>query len=510
MSDAPYPRALARFPTLRQSLLGAFDLCHLEPLMELEGHYIGGLDDPDRIQWSSHEQARGIIGHRWVGVLLKLLSSLGQDALADDVECERCGAQPNQDDDEGPDYQEGNACPVCDGTLKRVALTDVALDLLYEVQRQMDVEDRDVVTLPAHERRTLEWVVMKFAREQRFKIGNLVSIEERLEATIEYPNPVGGTVTRRITGQIDALFAERDEDGRVHAHAPDWKFTWAIPGASSISTEGYWQQRVYALLVLRNYPSVDKVTLREVYPYFGAGESGTENHREATLSRDDLPRLEQQVAVIAEAFDRTWEAFETERELRAEWDGEPELREELGEKLAAAQRRLRALSKPSPGNPQCGYCPAPHRCPIVESVRVHGTVRTAEDAKRVAAELVVINRSKKHREEALKVYLAADEGERPTAEVAVSTEGLRTFTDHPPGLPEGVEVASAKGRKVYAMVEGQRVSSPKREEVAVMLAAVARGESVNLDDYYRPVASSTLRLVEAAVPVDEPEPARSG
>jgi hypothetical protein len=508
--DVPFPRAMTRFPTLRQSLLGSFDLCALEAIFESESAFIGDLDDPLRMEWSTHEQGRGTLFHRWAARLLNLLASLGGDRLKDDVECPECGLEPNLKLNEGDsEYQEGNACPHCakvrpekDVRLVRKPLTDVALDLLIEVSRQADVEPEDIVTVPQHEKKDLEWIVTKFAREQSFGISTFVAAEERLMSTLEYPNPKGGAVQRVLTGQLDALFVEEEEDGD-HAVVIDYKDTWAIPGATSISTDGYWQQRFYAWLVMRTYPTVQRVTLKEVYVRFKAGEQGDENHRSATIERSRLPLIERQLAVVAESFDRAWEAFEEQREVQAEWDGESELREQLAERLAKITRRARALTRPTPGG-HCNYCPKPTQCPIAESVRVHGTIHTLEDAERVTGEMTVAKRMVKHRETALKGYLGkgGTDTER-AAPLRKSSEGLKTYKDRRPGLPEGVPVKNAKGDKAYAMVEGKRKSSPSREQVEELIMAAGKGVPINLDDYYREVASSTLRLVEPAVPTDD-------
>ena len=118
---------------------------------------------------------------------------------------------------------------------------------------------------------------------------------------------------------------------------------------TTISTEGYWQQRFYAWLVMMAYPDVQRVTLKEVYVRFKAGESGQDNHRSATIDRRRLPMIERQLAVVAEGFDRAWEAYEEQREVQAEWDGETEMREQLSDRMAAINRRAEALTRPSPG-----------------------------------------------------------------------------------------------------------------------------------------------------------------
>lgn len=513
--QVPFPKAMIAWPRLRQSLLGAFDLCSLEARLAQEFEYLDPLDIDgdtevmDRLQWHSHPQARGTLLHRWAAKLLWLLSATDQDALADTVECPECGRRPNDEDRREGDtnvYDESSLCILCGkALLKRVPLTDIALDLLCDVIRQDDVPDEDVVRVPQMHLKDLEWIVCKFAREQRFNMANFIEAEDRLHAVLEYPNPHGGTVDRVLSGQIDAWFAEQLEDGTVHAIVIDWKDTWAIPGATTISREGYWQQRFYAWLVMKNNPDVSKVTLREVYVRYKGGDTGSDNHREATIHRDRLPIIERQLAIVTESFDRAMEAWLDLRAFEAEYDPaslDPEDDKAVLMRWKVMQRRVKALFAPSPGG-HCNYCPLPHRCPIVDEVRVHGTVRNFEDAKRIANELAVITRAKKHREEALRGYL---EHERK-ASVTVATQDdkvkLRTYTDKPPGLPEGVPLATAKGKKAYALVEGKRKSRPERETVEELLEVARRGIPVDLDDYYREASSTTMRLVEPAVPTDE-------
>jgi hypothetical protein len=531
--EVPYPRAMERFPTLRQSLLGAFDLCALEARLGQEFEYLDSLDevladDEPRMQWHTHPQARGTIFHRWAARLLDLLAVLDQDGLADEVECKveqrkdgsiksGCGLRPNELEPDEPDgdvatvhgraipiepYGEAKPCPMCGKPLERVPLTEEALDLLVDTLRQDEVTVENVVRVPQREAKDLEWIVCKFAREQRFAIGNFVGSEERLEAELEYPNPHGGVVRRKLTGQLDALFWEQ-MDGGLHAYVLDWKDTWAIPAATTISREGYWQQRFYAWLVMRNQPEVQRVTLEEVYVRYSGGEDGEDNHRKATITRDKLPLIERQLAVVAEAFDRAWEAFEDLRAFQGE-HGEEELAENpmLQKRERILERRVRALFAPTPGG-HCNWCPLPHKCPIVDDVRVHGTARTFEDAKRIAGELAVIARAKKHRETALRGWL--DEHRTAAVDKPVKDDGekLRVYTDRPAGLPDGVPLQQAKGKKSYALVEGKRQSKPDREQVEELLEDAAKGRKIKLDDYYRSTTSVSMRLVEERVPTDE-------
>ncbi|MGH2899680.1 MAG: hypothetical protein ACRDMZ_13490, partial [Solirubrobacteraceae bacterium] len=60
---------------------------------------------------------------------------------------------------------------------------------------------------------------------------------------------------------------------------------------------GYFQQRFYGWLVMMNYSNVNRVTLREFY-------ARKTKARKATLTRDRMPEVEEELRVLVEAFDR--------------------------------------------------------------------------------------------------------------------------------------------------------------------------------------------------------------
>ena len=181
----------------------------------------------------------------------------------------------------------------------------------------------------------------------------LVAVERRLYAEVSYPHPVtGAALTRTITGRLDALVAD---PGMVPGMVvPDWKL-WLQPPPkytgehrdgqgrvegvpAGVSWNGYFQQRTYALLVFRNYPEVQRVTLREYYPLAREGDK----IREATVHREQIEHIERELATLVEILDRA-------------------LMGGSGSKMW----------RPSPG-PHCVYCSKPNRCPISADSRVFG------------------------------------------------------------------------------------------------------------------------------------------
>jgi hypothetical protein len=489
--EVPYPAAMLAFPRVRQSDLSEFWQCHLLRRFKL-------LHERDV---HSAPQSRGSHFHRWAARLLSLLEVIGQDHLRDEPECPnpQCQAKPNDlleraDDGtlfnaetgdvvSGP-YQVGQLCPVCEQEpLVEVALEDQAIELLIEVLRQRDVPDEDRLPLPYGEHlKDLEWIVRKFAREQTFNIANLIDVEERLSAPIHYPNPYGGVVERVFSGQMDVVFMGPTPD---HLVVLDWKDTWAIPGPGSISSEGYFQQRAYAYLILMQPENehVEKVTLREVYVRFGPGESGMDNVREATITRKRLPMIARELGMIVEAYD---------------------------EALQHGEERPKLWRNPTEGG-HCNYCPRPHDCPVwAGDMRDLAPPQTMEEAEQAAGLLTVAKRVAKLMEGRVKGFVAKP-GPRPAVPVRVDTgqtgkggdpDALTVFKDKRPGLPEGVPIRTAKGRKVYAYVEGKRTSSPTAEQVQEALEARAKGIPVDASDLFKTGASTTFRLVEEAVPTD--------
>lgn len=324
----PYPRALEKFPAVRQSLLATFDSCALSCRFSLD-HEQG---------WNTHVQGRGIIFHRFAAKALLAMVESQEDTIPQDL----------------------------------------ALEILRECLRQHDVEPRDQVPVPFSEIKDLRWMVVKFATDNVFDIGQLASVEERLEATVTYEGDGGFGVERMITGQLDALFFPEPS----HAIVLDWKTGWALPPPKELSEGGYFQQRIYGFLVLRRYPSVEQVTLREHYVRHHPGESvGTGNVREAILSRAQLPDVEEEIAALVERFDRAVE--------HGNWPPEKD------EKLV--------LWTPSPGK-HCSYCPRPSSCPIFPDARGEGAITSPEMAERYAAEAEVAKAVADQRNKAMKAW----------------------------------------------------------------------------------------------------------
>jgi len=274
-ASVPYPKALERFPVIRQSALSVFDNCALSSQFSTE-HEQG---------WTSHPAARGQIVHRTIARCLEWMEETGNESMAVDV--------------------------------------DRAMAIFDDVVRQADVPvdgnplGDEVVTIPLREVAQARITVKTWALYTRWSVKDFAGIEKRIEIVVPYPDGSGGVVQRTLTTKPDLLLITAHGE---HAIVVDWKDTWGIPGEKqadyaedTISEEGYFQQRFHALVVFRRYPRVKHVTLREFYPRYASGTATDRKGkpinpvREATIDRAALPDIEAEMSALVERFDRAYE-----------------------------------------------------------------------------------------------------------------------------------------------------------------------------------------------------------
>lgn len=301
---------MRRFPTVRQSTLSSFDDCELSALFRLR--YENG--------WSTHPQARGTIFHRFAAECLRTMREQDSESIPGGV----------------------------------------AMSILEDVCYQRNVPPEDIVRVPLRELPDLEMAAWKFAKDNSFTVRNIIAVERRLEAELTYEGEDGQLVTRTLSGQIDALIARPPDEAVVL----DWKDTWALPPEHDeddddpgLSYHGFFQQQFYAWLVMRKFPAVQAVVLREFYVR-------RTKARPARVTRQDLPKIEQRLRYLLAAFDRAVAA------------GSPK-------RLTLADLEAHGSWKPSPGK-HCFWCMKAHLCPIDDDYK-DGGIRTPEDASRAAA-----------------------------------------------------------------------------------------------------------------------------
>lgn len=317
-------------PSIRQSLLAKYDNCYLSARFDLES-------DPH----TSHRAASGIIFHRTAAEILRTLRRTGETRMP----------------------------------------TEEALQILYEQSAQRDVSDEEVVIVPAKERRLLRIAIVKLIADNDFRMRRLIDIERRLYATVTYDAPDGEVIERMLTGQPDALLADpaTPDDPVSGAVILDWKMSLGVPpkgdsgdhadDPAHVSYAGYYQQRFYGLLVLRSFPSVDRVQLREYYALQGVA-------RYATIYRSDLEHLEREFSIQAELLDRA---------------------------LMGGSRS--AMWKPSPGK-HCAFCSRPTSCSILPEARIReGGVSSQAQAEKIAEEYVLFGQIRKNHHTALKNWV---------------------------------------------------------------------------------------------------------
>lgn len=354
------------FPTLRQSLLSKYDDCGLSSLME-HRYSVG---------WSTHPQAAGIVFHLFAAMFMRELQSAQSATM-----------------------------PV-----------QLSEQLMVAACRQEDVPARDIVRVPLRKMPELRMAARKFASDNRFSHGLIVDVERRLEATLTYPHPDGGLVERRLTGRIDALLEDKDHpDGAV---VVDWKYTFGLPPepkekdpearrfdddeTAGLSYHGFFQQRTYAWLVMKCYPKVMQVTLREFYPLKTAA-------RKATVYRHQLEDIEEELSVLAQAFD----AAVMQGSPPFPFGYWPVTDPETGEVLVEDGRPVREFSierlgrwKPQPGR-HCGFCARARDCPLDEDTRIEqgAPPATPERARGIAGEIQVIEKVRERLLASAKAYV---------------------------------------------------------------------------------------------------------
>lgn len=308
----PTDRALRKPDPLRQSAIAQFDNCALSALFrELS---------PDH--HSPALAALGTLFHRWVAWAIGHMRAHGETEM-----------------------------PI-----------DMGLAKLIEIVAQRDVPDEDVVHLPMRDIPWLRICVVKWCQGGQFNAARVISIEERLRAVIYVPDGSGGFYERVVSGQPDVIVAD-PPDGVI---VVDWKSGWAPPaklghedqtardiGGSDreekLSDQGFAQQVIYGILILQNYPKIQRVTLREAYIRHG-------EYREATVDRYNLERLTDVVGAVIAQMD-------------AAYDAGPD-----------SERWI-----PTAG-PHCAMCPAPRRCPLQEW---EGIPTNLEEAQLLAREWIV-------------------------------------------------------------------------------------------------------------------------
>lgn len=354
MKPVSVEKAIERFPTLRQSTLASFDDCALS-----------GYFDATTYDYTTHPQAGGVLFHRFAAEVIRT-----------------CQAQ----DSEG--------IPVGE-----------ALVILEEVLWQRNVPFAERVYLPRRDIPLLRMTATKFAADNEFSIRRVIDVEKRLAAKVSYIDENGQKHERVLTGMPDLLVVDPRADDAIIV--VDWKNTWGLPPeppsfipenkseTDYLSTGGYFQQRFYGLLCLREFPSVERVTMREFYPRFSVA-------REASLHRGQLESLEEEMAMLAYHFDS------------AVASGRPKPPKKLGGWT------------PSPGK-HCAYCQRPADCPIDANVRAKYAVTTEEEAARAAAELEVADAIRESRRAGLRPWV---EAHGPV--VSKWSKGRRVFGIRPP------------------------------------------------------------------------------
>lgn len=390
-------QVIERYPTLRQSLLADYDDCALYAYFGLR--YTQG--------WSTHPQARGTLFHRFAAEALRTMQENNWEQL-----------------------------PV-----------SIALAILEEVLEQRNLPAGDRVRLPLREVPVLRMACAKFAKDNRFTIANIVDIEKRLEATLHYADDEGTIRERRLSGMPDAIVMDpnRKQDGVI---VLDWKATWALPperegherdaAEKGLSYHGFFQQKFYAWLILKNYPRLNAVTLREFYVY-------RSKPRQATVERKSMETIEEELAGLAREFDRS---LMTGKPARLRY---PEIE----------------AWEPSPGK-HCFYCPTRFRCPINDDVLNAITLSSEDQARKAVAMIEVAEATAKQAKEAVRPYIEEHGPVASRHSKGRRAYGLRTNSSGKPEArfftPEGADRAPVRKPEDRALEDALRAAAQRERE----------------------------------------------
>jgi hypothetical protein len=384
---------IERWPRIRQSTLANHDDCALSAYFEMR--YTG--------YWSNLPAASGTIFHRFCAAVLKYMREA--DAEFIDV--------------------------------------GIALGILAEVLEQRDVEPHERVRIPLREVPNLRWMAVKFAKDNRFSIRHVVDVEHRLEAPIEYRDDDGELRTRILTGQLDALIADpaREEEAIII----DWKSGWGLPPRRpenaddpGLSYHGFFQQRFYGWLVMKNYPHIKAVTLREFY-------TRRTEARPARIERSKLEEVEEDLA----------------RAVR-----------ELDLALASGPPKKLQLSKVAPWNPapgkHCAYCVGASQCPIESSARERHSATSQKQAERMVAELEIAESIRGSHREALRQFVDLHGPVGARWSKGRRAFGYKTQKNGKPILtfftPEGTDRAPERAEEDAALEEALKASAEAAKE----------------------------------------------
>lgn len=241
-------------------------------------------------------------------------------------------------------------------TLRRQGEAQMATEEAVVIARE--VYAASPITLSAEDHDALNWMVLGFCK-YKWRPERTLAIEEPLRIEVVCPDGV----VRVAKGQPDLVIADPPK-GLV---VVDYKTTRAKPrapreapaegepirGKEYLTDVGTFQRQFYGFLLLRSYPSVEYVTLRELlvrYP--------EEPPREATLQRSDLEHVEPRIGTAMMKLDDALSDPESD------------------------------FWRPKPGR-QCNKCEVARSCPIPVEQRGDGALETQEDADALAQVYVV-------------------------------------------------------------------------------------------------------------------------
>lgn len=213
--------------------------------------------------------------------------------------------------------------------------------------------------LPSDEREDLLWLARGFCHF-KWNATRVLALEERLEVGL---GGLDGQI-RPVTGQPDVLMSDPPrglvivdyKSGRSRPPSPrGQRDVEYAEGKQYLSERGHFQLDCYGMLALHAFPTMDYVILRELH-------LRTAQVREATLRREELPRVERELALHAQMLER-----------------------------AIDEGPKSELFRPRAGAHCARQCPVSRSCPIPREQRGVGAIATDKQQDEASEAFAVVH-----------------------------------------------------------------------------------------------------------------------
>lgn len=253
-----------------------------------------------------------------------------------------------------------------------------AFAVMEEVLGQRDLPTDERLVLGPEQHEEVRIAVAGFTK-WAWDVKRVIQIEKRLTTTLTGPDGVG----RVLTGQPDVVMAMPPGGAEIVDHKSGWgppktaRVDQVMNEKRYLSERGLVQLDVYAVLVMDNYPAIQRVKMTERHLMVG-------EEREATLQRDELVEVKRRLAEDMMLVDDA-------------------LHDDPPEGAGEAWGAWTAI-----GGRWCGWCSGRMRCPRPSEDRGEGAILDLPMAREYAQDLAVLDARRAHIINASKAWVDAN------------------------------------------------------------------------------------------------------